>query len=231
MNQRMWLQTNTDARLGDRMSATGEVLDASRVRRLFDLRTNTNALFGGGYEEDPYPAWRALREQAPVHQGIVHELTGFEGPALFHGLPYPDREHFSAFSYAACDGAYRNDKLFASSAEAVDLPAGSSAPSTACCPWAATSIVVTGPSCSRRSCRPRPDGGSETGSRGRWAFSSTASRTRSRRTQRRLLRRHPGPHHHRQLRRSRGPGAGHSGGDEGAGKDRGDHPADRGRPT
>jgi cytochrome P450 len=103
------------------MSATGEVLDASRVRELFDLRTNTNAQFGGGYEDDPYPVWRALRDQAPVHRGIVHELTGFEGSALFHGLPFPDREHFSAFGYAACDSAYRDDKLFASSAEAVDL--------------------------------------------------------------------------------------------------------------
>ncbi len=103
------------------MSAAGEVLDVSRVRQLFDLRTNINAQAGGGYEEDPYPVWRALRDQAPVHRGIVHELTGFEGSAVFHGLPFPDREHFSAFGYEACDSAYRDDKLFASSAEAVDL--------------------------------------------------------------------------------------------------------------
>ena len=40
---------------------------------------------------------RAAREQAPVHEGIVHELTGFAGAAMFQGLPFPDRPHFSAF--------------------------------------------------------------------------------------------------------------------------------------
>ncbi len=97
------------------------VLDAERVRQLFDLRANFNALFGGNYEDDPYPIWADLREQAPVHPGIVHELTGFDGPAFFHGLPFPDRPHFSAFSYAACDSVYRDDKVFASSPEAIEL--------------------------------------------------------------------------------------------------------------
>ena len=103
------------------MTAPSEVLDSERVRQLFDLRANYNALFGGAYEDDPYPVWADLREQAPVHSGIVHELTGFDGPAFFHGLPFEDRPHFSAFSYAACDGVYRDDKTFASSDEAVEL--------------------------------------------------------------------------------------------------------------
>src|SRR5665213_2022990 len=47
---------------------------------------------------------------------------------MFHGLPYPDRPHFSAFSYAACESAYRNDTVFASSAEAVDLEQGAVGP-------------------------------------------------------------------------------------------------------
>jgi cytochrome P450 len=98
-----------------------QVLDAERVRALFDLRANFNALFGGNYEDDPYPIWSELREQAPVHPGVVHELTGFDGPAFFHGLPYPDRPHFSAFTYAACDSVYRDDKVFASSPEAIEL--------------------------------------------------------------------------------------------------------------
>jgi cytochrome P450 len=59
-----------------------------------------------------------------MHPGIVHELTGYGGVALFQGLPYPDRPHFSAFSYAACDAAFRNDELFASSPEPVDLANG-----------------------------------------------------------------------------------------------------------
>jgi cytochrome P450 len=103
------------------MTDASQVLDVERVRALFDLRANYNALFGGGYEDDPYPIWADLREQAPVHPGVVHELTGFEGPAFFHGLPYPDRPHFSAFSYAACDSVYRNDKVFASSPVAIEL--------------------------------------------------------------------------------------------------------------
>jgi len=103
------------------MTDASQVLDVERVRALFDLRANFNALFGGNYEDDPYPIWTGLRERAPVHPGVVHELTGFEGPAFFHGLPYPDRPHFSAFSYAACDSVYRDDKIFASSPEAIEL--------------------------------------------------------------------------------------------------------------
>jgi cytochrome P450 len=101
-----------------------QMLDVDRVRRLFDLRNSYLAQLGGTYLDDPYPAWRSLREQAPVHEGVVHELTGFAGPASFHGLPYPDRPHYSAFSFAACDSVYRNDQLFASSPEPVDLASG-----------------------------------------------------------------------------------------------------------
>ena len=48
--------------------------------------------------------------------------------SFFHGLPYPDRPHFSAFSWAACDAAYRNPEVFASSPEAVDLEGGALGP-------------------------------------------------------------------------------------------------------
>ncbi|GGL13378.1 cytochrome P450 [Nocardia jinanensis] len=100
--------------------STTSILDRDRVRELFDLRGSYGAAHGGGYEGDPYPVWHRLREQGPVHAGVVHELTGYEGPALFQGLPHPDRPHFSAFSYAACDTAYRNGEVFASSIEPVD---------------------------------------------------------------------------------------------------------------
>ena len=75
---------------------------------------------GGYYADDPYPRWHELRTQAAVHPGTVHELTGYEGDAMFHGLPFPDRPHFSTFSYAACDAAYRNPEVFASSPGAAD---------------------------------------------------------------------------------------------------------------
>ncbi|EFC82281.1 cytochrome P450 [Parafrankia sp. EUN1f] len=91
------------------------LLDRDRVRRLFDLRSSYNAIAGGDFTDDPYPAWRRLREQAPVHEGTVHELTGYQGQASFHGLPEPDRPHFSTFSFAVCDEVYRNEELFSSS--------------------------------------------------------------------------------------------------------------------
>lgn len=99
-------------------------LDRDRVRQLFDLRSAYIAEVGGGYSDDPYPAWHRLRDQGPVHPGTVHELTGVNDQLLFHGLPYPDRPHFSLFSYEACNAAYRNPDLFASSPEAVDLAGG-----------------------------------------------------------------------------------------------------------
>jgi cytochrome P450 len=99
-------------------------LDRDRVRELFDLKSSYLMQLGGGYEEDPYPTWHRLRARAPVHPGIVHELTGYERPAVFAGLPYADRPHFSAFSYDACEAAFRDDEAFSSSAEPVDLVDG-----------------------------------------------------------------------------------------------------------
>jgi cytochrome P450 len=90
------------------------VLDLDRMRKLFDLRGGFFELNGGWFEDDPYPIWRDLRERAPVHAGTVHELSGLDRPALFHGLPYPELPHYSVFSYEACDGAYRDAKAFAS---------------------------------------------------------------------------------------------------------------------
>jgi cytochrome P450 len=95
-------------------------LDRRLLHEFFDLRSSYNVHMGGGYVDDPYPAWKELRSSGPVHEGIVHELTGFPGPAMFQGLPFPDRRHFSAFSFAACDAAFRNEKLFASSHEPID---------------------------------------------------------------------------------------------------------------
>jgi cytochrome P450 len=55
-------------------------------------------------------------------------LSGVDADLVFHGLPYPECTHFSAFSWAACDAAYRNPEVFASSAEAVDLEEGEPGP-------------------------------------------------------------------------------------------------------
>ena len=100
------------------------VLDKDRVRELFTLQGPFMEATGGRYVDDPYPIWHELRERGPVHPGVLHGISGFEGPASFHGLPYPDRPHFSIFGYAACDGIYRDDKVFASSADIVDIESG-----------------------------------------------------------------------------------------------------------
>jgi cytochrome P450 len=95
-----------------------QLLDRDELRRLFDLRSSYNAFSGGDYTDDPNPVWHELRARAPVHEGTVHELTGYPGDAFFHGLPFPDRPHFSAFAYEACDAAYRDPEVFASSPDA-----------------------------------------------------------------------------------------------------------------
>ncbi len=100
------------------------VLDLERMRKLFDLRGGFFELNGGWFEDDPYPIWRDLRERGPVHEGTVHELSGLDRPALFHGLPYPELPHYSVFSYEACDGAYRDAKVFASAPVAEEFDKG-----------------------------------------------------------------------------------------------------------
>jgi cytochrome P450 len=89
-------------------------LDRERIRDLFDLRRRGDGSHGV-YTDDPYPMLHRLRETGPIHEGTVHELVGAEGPMGFHGLPEPDREHFSVFSFAVCDEVYRDDSRFQSS--------------------------------------------------------------------------------------------------------------------
>lgn len=100
---------------------TAPVLDVERMRELFDLQGGFFQFNGGWFEDDPYPIWQGLRERGAVHPGTVHDLSGLDRPALFHGLPYPELEHFSAFSFEACDAAYRDDKVFSSSPNANDV--------------------------------------------------------------------------------------------------------------
>ncbi|RDH77167.1 cytochrome P450 [Mycolicibacterium moriokaense] len=103
---------------------TTRTLDRDRLRELFDLRSSYNQWAGGGYEGDPYPTWHRLREQGPVLPGILHQLTGSTDTMFFHGLPYPDRPHFTLFDFETCFAAHRDPEVFASSAEPVDLDGG-----------------------------------------------------------------------------------------------------------
>jgi cytochrome P450 len=95
-------------------------LDIERVRELFDLRGGSFAFTGGGFTGDPHPRWHELRASGPVHEGVLHELTGCEEMAFWHGVPEEGRPHFTAFSWDTCDEAQRNTEVFASSPQAVE---------------------------------------------------------------------------------------------------------------
>ncbi len=98
-------------------------LDRERIRDLFDLRRRGATGPGDVYLDDPNPMFHKLRESGPVHEGMPHELIGFEGFAFFNGIPDPSRPHFSVFSFAECDAVFRNTESFRSSPpELLSLP-------------------------------------------------------------------------------------------------------------
>jgi cytochrome P450 len=106
------------------MTNPAPVLDRARIKELFDLRTSVASWSGGDLTVDPHPRWRALREASAVHEGTLHELSGVSNDLLWHGLPEPERRHYSAFSFAACDEAHRTPEIFASSPSAADAATG-----------------------------------------------------------------------------------------------------------
>ena len=97
----------------------GTLPDRESLRALFDTRSAL-AHSGIDFEDDPAPLWHRLRETGPVHEGTVHELMGYTKSAMFHGVPDPDRPHYSVFSHAGCDAAYHDEATFASSPDAVE---------------------------------------------------------------------------------------------------------------
>lgn len=101
--------------MSDRATGTGRapLLDRETVRRLFDLRASANALTGGGCTDDPYPAARTPRRGASARRRAARAHRTLRRLVL-PGLPFPDRPHFTAFSFAACDGAFRDPDTFAS---------------------------------------------------------------------------------------------------------------------
>jgi cytochrome P450 len=99
-------------------------LDRARLRQVFDLRSEVHLGSVTPHRVDPYARWHELRQEATVHAGVYHELLGYRGPVMFQGLPFEDRPHFSAFTFAACDDALRDQALFRSSPVATDLEHG-----------------------------------------------------------------------------------------------------------
>jgi cytochrome P450 len=99
-------------------------LDRTRLRSLFDLRSDVYASRGGTFAVDPYPVFHQLRETGPVHEGAPHEALGWTGEVFFQGLPYPNRPHFSAYDYASCLQVLQDEEHFVTRPEALpgDLP-------------------------------------------------------------------------------------------------------------
>ena len=139
------------------------MLDLDRVRKLFDLRGSfLGAATAAAYDGRSLPDLaRPARAGARARRHRARADRASTVPPCFHGLPYPDRPHFSAFSYAACDGAYRNDKVFASSPVRGRARQGSRCrPQQHAVDGRGAAPPVPGSWCSRRSCPQRPSGGS-----------------------------------------------------------------------
>jgi cytochrome P450 len=85
---------------------------ADRFKELYDVERHVMATDGGILVEDPYPAWAELRASAPVHQGTVRELMGYDSRGGLGGAH--NRTVYSAFSFQANDIAFRDNEVFSS---------------------------------------------------------------------------------------------------------------------
>jgi cytochrome P450 len=85
--------------------------ERERFADLYDVERHVMATDGGILVEDPYPAFAALLEQAPVHEGSVRELLGYPrgGLSLLRDGPT-----FTAMSYEANDRVLRENEVFSS---------------------------------------------------------------------------------------------------------------------
>ena len=84
--------------------------DDPRYRELFDPAKEAQAS-SGMVVPDLTPAMCALRERGPVLPGSLRQLLNL--PALHHGFDR-ERPHYTIFSYAACERAFRENMVFSS---------------------------------------------------------------------------------------------------------------------
>ncbi|CAN7571621.1 cytochrome P450 [Phenylobacterium sp. LjRoot219] len=85
--------------------------DDPRYSELFDAAKEAAASNDGEVYGDLTPAMNALRDQAPAQKGSLRELLGLPE----HAHAYDNaREHYTIFSFAACDRAFRENLLFSS---------------------------------------------------------------------------------------------------------------------
>jgi cytochrome P450 len=85
--------------------------ERERFEQLYDVERHVMATDGGILVEDPYPAFAELLERAPVHEGSVRELLGYERGGLSTLREGPT---YSALSYEANDTVLRENLVFSS---------------------------------------------------------------------------------------------------------------------
>ena len=80
--------------------------ERERFEDLYDVERHVMATDGGILVEDPYPAFAELLDAAPVHEGSVRELLGYErgGLSLLRDGPT-----YTAMSYEANDTVLREN--------------------------------------------------------------------------------------------------------------------------
>ena len=190
-----------------------QTLDREELRRLFDLRSSYNAHSGGGYTDDPYPRVAELcARRVRSTRASCTSSPDYPGDCV---LPGPAVPRPSALLRVQLRGVRRRlprrrgVRVVTRAEEPIDTSEPGVFNSILADGWYAVT-VGTARSSSRRSCPPRRSGGSTN-----WieqtvhAAHRRVRRRRARRAQRRLRRRHPGAHHHRQLRGAGRAGAGH----------------------
>jgi len=85
--------------------------ERERFEHLYDVERHVIATDGGILVENPYPAFAELLDAAPVHEGSVRELLGYErgGLSLLRDGPT-----YTAMSYEANDNVLRENEVFSS---------------------------------------------------------------------------------------------------------------------
>lgn len=80
-----------------------------RYNEMFDVRNEARS--GVLIETDMNGTFNALRDAAPVHKGYLHELMKIEGHHSKYATP---RGGYTAFSFEACNAAFRDNETFSS---------------------------------------------------------------------------------------------------------------------
>ena len=105
-------------RRGGGASMTDAATRSERLRALYDLHSEGNAVWGGAYEGDLHGAFARLRDTGPVHSGSVAELVGRPIEGRF------ERPTYSCFSWETVDAALRDNVTYSSAIHEAQTPFG-----------------------------------------------------------------------------------------------------------